>query len=61
MIAQVIKSLSTRQYQVKDLTSSKILKVSGTTEWRPGDKVVVVDGFIVGRGPDKVTPEVFRV
>lgn len=61
MIAEVIRSVAVSSYQVKDVRTLKVKTVSGSPTWRPGDRVVVVDSFIVGAAAVNAVAEIVRV
>ena len=61
MIAEIIKSLTVNSYQVRDVRTLKVISVAGSPIWRPGDRVIVSESFIVGRASDSVRVETVRV
>lgn len=61
MIAEVIRSVTSTQYQVKDLKTLLVTTAVGGAQWRPGDRVIVIDSVVVGKASDTRDPEIVRV
>lgn len=60
MIATVERAITPGAWLVRD-TAGRLHRVSGTADWRRGESVLVVDGWIVGRAGSPGTVAVYEV